>query len=195
MRGLRRTVGLLGTGVRRVWYRGWRSQRGRVLLGIAGVAITIAVLVMVTGLAVGLAMEATVFGENVQYAITPEGPAEGSAIASPDNPQFGQAHTGMETMLAHEAVTGATPVLLQLESLDRDGDHAGYMLVIGIVPESAPDSVAGIPTTRFSPGAPYHAEGTWTGEATISAAGAELLDLDVGDDIVIGESPESFVIE
>ena len=163
------------------------QDRSRIILSILGVSIAISLLLVVSGLALGLAMGATVMGDDVNYVIVPSAASGGeSAIAAPDNPQFGAAHDGLDAILASESVERATPVLFYLSSIERHGE-VDYLLVIGIVPDHAPSSVAGLPTDHFSSGITRGTD-EWTGELVVSEGGAEVLGIATEDTLMIRDS-------
>lgn len=189
-----RWFGIAGIGVRRIVIRGVTDSRTRVFLSIFGVVIAVAMLLVVTGLAVGLAMETTVHGDNVDYVLTPASLVDEPVVAAPDNPQFADVHPTMETILDDEAVTGGTPVLLQVSSMETSGGEHTHVLIIGIVPEHAPETVAGLPTTPLSNETAYHDSGEWTGEAVISEAGATVLGIDTGAEVLGPSGDRSYTI-
>lgn len=195
MSRVHRWLGLVGVATRRVFVRGTSSSRTRVLLSVLGVAIAVAMLLVVTGLAVGLAMETTVHGDNVDYVMTPPGLAEDPVVAAPDNPQFADAHAALETMLADDAVTRATPVLLTVTAMETANGEQTNVLLVGIVPERAPETVAGLPTAPFSNGTSYHDGGPRTGEAVISEAAATVLGVSVGDSIAGASAEHGYTVE
>ena len=190
---LHRWVGLVGIGARRLLGRTRGAGRTRIAMSVGGVAVAIALLLVVSGVAVGLAMEGTVHGEDANYVLMPAPTAGESVIAAPDNAPFGGAHQGTGALLEHDGVSAATPVLVDLERLETPTGDGSYLLVVGVIPEHAPGTVAGLPTDSFSAGTPYHDHGNWTGEAVLSAAGAEVFGLSTGDDLRIGDEPFQLV--
>lgn len=67
-----------GLGVRRVIGRLRGAAPGRMSVCIAGVAIAVALLFVVTGLSIGLAGSSTVESENIDYWIVPDEGGAGS---------------------------------------------------------------------------------------------------------------------
>jgi putative ABC transport system permease protein len=171
-------------GIRRVAEKALVTDTRRVALSVSGVAIAIALMLLVTGVALGLATQTTVGGNSVDYWITPEGGSTSTMVVSTAGPQFGAAHSTSARLAAREDITHATPVLMEAMWLRVPGAEGEYVIVVGVVAHPALD-VGGLSAQQLRPGDPYYANGTyngtWTGETVLSPAAAELLNASVGD--------------
>jgi putative ABC transport system permease protein len=181
---LARWSGLVRLGMRRVIERARGGESRQTLLSVVGVAVAVALVLLVTSISLGLATSDTV-GSDVDYWVVPEGEAS-SAVTPVQGQRLGAVHRGAERMERIEGVTEATPVLASLMRVNRtDGPDTEYVLALGIIPGSGGGSVAGLSTAALTPGDPYYADGgydgEWTGEAVASTGAADLLGTGVGD--------------
>jgi putative ABC transport system permease protein len=140
-------------------------------------------MVLVTGIGVGIATQSTVYSENVDYWITPETDGTSSALVDTDSPQFGSVHPTTAELTATDAITYSSPVLQQPIRLKSSSGEAEYVLAVGIVGHPQFTEIADTTTAGLSPGDPYYANGTWTGEIILSSGAAELLSAAEGDQI------------
>ena len=181
--------GLVGVGLRRVREKATVTETRRIALSVSGVAIAIALMLIVTGVALGLSSQTTVGGESVDYWITPEAGSTSTMVVSTDGPQFGAVHPTTERLAAKDEVASATPVLMQAMRLHEPGaaSDGQYVVVVGVVAD-ADVTVAGLSAGPLTPGDPYYAngsyDGTWTGETVASPAAAELLNTSTGATLV-----------
>ena len=173
--GVTQTVGRLRTGESR-----------RLLLSVCGVALAVALMISVTGVAVNLAGGSTIQGDDVDYWIVPDGGSVSSVAVSVEGPQLGAVHETTARLQADERVTFATPVELQILQIDT-GTTREYVLAAGVIPPESGESLLGLPTDHLTPGDPHYADGgytgPWTGEAIVSNAAAEVVGLEEGDTI------------
>lgn len=171
--GVIQTVGRLRTGENR-----------RLLVSICGVALAVALMISLTGIAVNLAGGSTIQGDDVDYWIVPEDGSVNSIAVSVEGPQLGAVHETTTELQADERVTFATPVELQILQIDT-GETREYVLAAGVIPPGSGASVLGLPTTQLTPGDPHYANGRytgpWTGDAIVSSAAAEILGVEQGD--------------
>jgi putative ABC transport system permease protein len=171
---LRGVVGLAGA---RLGHR-LRDRDGQTLLSVGGVAVAVALLLVVTSVSAGLVTGGTVGTDETDYWIVPEG-SSGSAVTAVEGQRLGQVHPVSERLADREGVTDATPVLAGVLRFQPAGSDAEseYGLVLGVVPGASDQRVAGLPTGALSPGDPHYANGTyngtWTGEAVLSESAAE----------------------
>ncbi|RQH02274.1 FtsX-like permease family protein [Natrarchaeobius oligotrophus] len=193
---LTRIVGFLSVGVRRTVARATATDRQRVQFTVLGVAATIALLVVVTGIGVGLATGTTVYDDDVDYWIVPETDGERSLLVATDQPQFGSVHETNDRIRSYEGVDVTSPVLAEVLRIERD-DRSEFVLVVGVVNAPGLESVAGVSTDALSHDDPHYANGTydgeWTGEVVLSSGAAGLLDAERGDEIAI-EGEERFAV-
>ncbi len=174
-----RLRGLAGLAAARLGHR-LRERDGQTLLSVGGVAVAVALLLVVTSVSAGLVTGTTVGTDETDYWILPEGSA-GSAVTAVEGQRLGQVHPVTERLTARPGVTDATPVLtgvLRLGPADSDVEPQ-YVVVLGVLPGASEQRVAGLPTDALSPGDPYYANGsyngTWTGEAVVSESAASTL--------------------
>lgn len=192
---MRRAVALLELGVTQTLGRFRTADARRLLLTALGVAFAVALMVSVTSVAVGLASGATVQGDGVDYWIVPEGGSASSIAVSVEGPRLGAVHRTAATIQADERVTFATPVQLQILRFSR-GTTSEYVLVAGIVAPADGQEVVGLPTDGLEPGDPQYANGSyngsWTGEAVLSSAAAEILEVESGATLAPAGTNRSF---
>jgi len=185
----RRTPALVALGVRRVGNRLRGPARSRLLLSVLGVAVAVALVTVVTGLALGLASGATVASEDVDYWIVPADSDARSVTLESEGSRLGDVHTVTRDLRTDDRITYATPVLIQpLRIEDPQSGDDMYVLALGVVPPesaSANRTVGGVPTSGLNASYPYYAEGSydgaWTGDAVVTEAVAKGLGVSTGD--------------
>jgi putative ABC transport system permease protein len=198
MKRISRTRGVVGIAVQRVFAR-LRRGDGRLLLSIAGVALGIALVIVVTSIALGLGSQATVFGTGIDYWIVPETASTSSLAVSVGGPQLGSVHSTATRIEAYPEVTVASPVAASVLEFQHKTTKQ-YVLVLGVV-ASPGLSVAGLPSSELAPGDPHYANGTyageWTGEAVLSTGAAELLNASRNGtlNVVRGSTNRSFQVQ
>lgn len=193
---LRRALGLIRVGTARAVNRTLRSDGSRVRISVIGVAIAIATLVLVTGIAVGLGAETTAYGSDVDYWIVPEG-GGASALVNTGGAMFGETHPTAAKLTEREEIEYATPVLtrpIQLESATEQE----YVLAVGVVGAADASRIAGLPPSALSPGDPHFGDGAYdgprTGELVASGAVASVLDIDESSEVTIVGPDESATV-
>ena len=174
--------GLRGSRARRLW------------LALAGVAVAVALVTTVSGVALGLASQSVVQADGVDYWVVPEGGDLTTVAVATEGPRLGDTHRLTAGLRADPRVDYTTPVLVQVTPV-ATGDEQRYVLFVGVV---APDAggeqprVAGVPTAPLTPGDPHYADGgydgSWTGELVASPAAAELLGVDTGETVTPASS-------
>jgi putative ABC transport system permease protein len=155
------------------------------------VAIAVLLMTVVTGVSLGLSSTSAVESDAVDYWIVPEETSAQSIAVSTSGPRLGATHGTTARLERDERVDFATPVLLQVASLQRaGGGPSEYVVLVGIVPPESDTEIMGLPTGPLTPGDPYYANGTydgrWTGEAVLSESAAELLDTRTGETVRVG---------
>jgi len=208
-----RLPGLFGLGVRRVLGRLTGPQRGRTLVSVIGVAAAIAVLVVVTGLSLGLAGSGTVASEEVDYWIVPDDGGVGTTPLAYEGASLGAVHDSAARIRADDRVDLVTPVAIQpvrLRPIAGDGSAdteggsttteggSAYVLALGIVPTASGGEIAGLDVGPLSPGDPHYANGSydgpWTGELVVSPGASEQLGVDAGAALQVGEDGPRFTV-
>lgn len=182
----------------RVWGRLRSPDVRRVLLTAVGVALAVGLMITVTGIALGLASGNTVQSEDVDYWIVPEGSGTSSVAVSVQGPKLGAVHSVNDRLATDERISYATPVQLAIVQATA-GNTTDYVLAVGIVPDTKNRTVAGLPTGQLTPGDPYYDNGsyngTWTSDAVLSNAAAEVLASSGDEQVRLGStSDRSFEI-
>ena len=180
-----RLLGISGLAVRRVVERATGADARRVWLSIGGIAIAIGLMLIVTGVGLGLSAGSTVESDSVDYWILPETSGSSTAVVSTGGTQFGGVHAQNARIQSMKAVEYSTPMLMQLLRVRApDSEEPEYILALGIIPSTRTDTVAGISTAGLTPGDPYYANGSydgqWTGDVVLSPAAAEVLNASTG---------------
>jgi putative ABC transport system permease protein len=177
---VRRVVGFVSLSTRRLYVRATRTATRRTAATVAGVAVAIALLVIASGLAVGLATQTTIYSDDVDYWIVPEGGGDTSALVAVDGPQFGEAHATTARIESLDGVQYATPVLTTVQYVEGPSDGAN-LLFVGIIPRNGMDSIAGVPAEGLTvPTATALKEPNreWRGEVVLSASAATQLGIE-----------------
>jgi len=185
-----RYAGLLRLAVVRVTGRFQRGEGKQLAVSVFGVAIAIMVMVTVGGVAIGLASQSAIQGDDVDYWIVPEDRTASSIAVSVEGSQLGGTHTAADRLTADPQVEYATPVLLRVVELQTPASNTSeYVIAAGVIPRGGEQDILGTSTAALTPGDPYYANGSydgqWTGEVVLSEAAAELLRADTGDPIVL----------
>jgi len=92
-------------------------------------------------------------------------------------------------------VTFATPVQIQILRVNVT-NSSEYVLAAGVVPPSENQTLLGLPTNPLTPGDPHYTDGQYdgprTGEAVLSSAAAEILDVGAGQEFSVAGTDRSF---
>ncbi len=192
---MRRAIALLKLGVTQTIGRMRTAEARRLALTALGVALAVALMVSVTSVAVGLASGSTVQSEGVDYWIVPEGGSASSIAVSVEGPRLGVVHQTAAKIRTDERVTFTTPVQLQILRFSA-GNTTEYVLVAGVIVPPEGNQVVGLPTGSLAPGDPHYANGSyngsWTGEAVLSSAAAEVLEVESGATVSPAGTDRSF---
>lgn len=172
---------LVGVGLHRVAGKATETDTRRVMLSVFGVALAIALMLIVTGIALGLASGTTIDGSGADYWIVPEAGSSSTLVVAPDAPQFGEVHPTNDRIQAIDGVVHASPVLVEMNRLRTAEGHSEYVLLLGVIPREGFE-VEGIATDSLESGDPYYQGGEteWTGEIVLSSGAAQLLDVSAG---------------
>jgi putative ABC transport system permease protein len=170
------------------------GESRQTLLSVFGVAIAVALVLLVTSISLGLATSDSV-GAEVDYWVVPEGAAS-SAVTPVQGQRLGAVHQGAERIARIDGVTEATPVLTSLiRTTPADGAETEYVLALGVIPNRGGEGITGLSTAALTPGDPYYAGGEYdglrTGEAVVSTGVVDLLGTDVGDSITFSSGAQT----
>lgn len=192
---LRRLGPLFSIATRRVTGR-LQVAPQRVFLTVFGVAIAIGLMVSVTGVAAGLASQAVIESEDVDYWMVPEGTEASSVTVSAGGVKLGDVHATAQSLNNDERVEYATPVLISLLPFEEanTGDRT-YILTIGLIPAAEnTNKVYGLSPDPLTPNDPYYAEGgyngEWTGELVVNDAASSLLNSSSAGQIASPRAPD-----
>ncbi|QSG01497.1 ABC transporter permease [Natranaeroarchaeum sulfidigenes] len=176
-------AGLVELALTRLWKQATRTTSGRLVATVAGVALTIALLLLVTGIALGLAGGGIAAADDADVRI---GPAEETVVASVDGVEgvrLGEANEHAAEIRSEPDIEHASPVLVEPVRLEpADGGESRIVLLVGVVPNNEPRTIAGLSTARLEPGDPHYGDGTFDGpraeEIVLSEAAAERFESD-----------------
>ncbi|WP_276275047.1 FtsX-like permease family protein [Haladaptatus sp. QDMS2] len=192
-----RFVGTVRLALRRLFTGGAASPQ-QVRLSVSSVAVAIALMLVVTGLSLGLVTDATVQSDDTDYWVVPDAGSGSSSVVSVDGPRFGDVHRVSAGLTTREDVTHATPVLVDVLRFPGEGDDAQpeYVLAVGVVPGEHHVTISGVSTRGLTPGDPHFADGSyagpWTGEAVVSAGAAETIGVSQGGSFTPASANRSF---
>lgn len=188
-----RWTGLVGLTLSRWWQRATGTTAGRIVSTVGAVALTIAFLLVVTGIALALADGGAATRDDADVRITP---TEGSTLSSVDGvegPRLGATNERAGTIRSHDGVDHASPVLVETVRLEAaDGDPKTVRLV-GVVPDGESRTVAGLPTDRLESGDSHYANGSYDGPQNggivLSHTAADRLGASDGDELAVSRGP------
>ncbi|PGF16730.1 ABC transporter permease [Natrinema sp. CBA1119] len=188
-----RWSGLVGLTLTRWRQRATGTTAGRIASTVGAVALTIAFLLVVTGIALALADGGATSRDDADVRITP---TEGSTLSSVDGvegPRLGATNERADTIRSHDGVEHASPVLVETARLEStDGDPRTVRLV-GVVPDGESRTVAGLLTDRLESGDSHYANGSYdgprNGEIVLSRTAADRLGASDGDELAVSRGP------
>ncbi|WP_306059204.1 ABC transporter permease [Natronococcus wangiae] len=184
-----RWLGIAGLSATRLRRRAVRIGSGRLAATIAAVALTIALLLMVTGIALGLADGGIDSRDDADVRITPEDERTLSAVDGVEEPNLGATNERAEMIRSQDGVDHASPVLVEPVRLESADGEAETVLLVGVVPDGESRTVAGLSTTGLEPGDPHYAEGSYDGPRegaiVLSESAAERLDATADDELAL----------
>ncbi|MEY7849899.1 FtsX-like permease family protein [Natrarchaeobius sp. A-rgal3] len=184
--------GLAELSLVRLRNRAMRTGPRRTAATVVAVALTIALLVVLTGIA--LALAGGVADEtDADVRIGPEDGGAFSNIDGVEEPRLGETSERSAAIRGHEGVDHASPVLAETGRLEpADGGDHETVLLVGVIPDDESRTVAGVPTDGLEPGDPHYADGSYdgppTGEIVLSESAADRLDAEEGDELDVPAS-------
>ncbi|WP_049925001.1 ABC transporter permease [Halopiger goleimassiliensis] len=187
-----RWAGVVSLSLARLWKRATRTRPRRVATTLVSVAMTVALLVIVTGVALALADGGAVTDDDGDVWIEPAQSETLTTVDGVERPRLGATNERAAELRSHEGVAHASPVLAEPGQLERttDGERRTVLLV-GVVPDGEPRTVGGLPTDELASGDPHYADGSFDGppegDIVLSAAAAERLEADAGDQVAVPE--------
>ena len=189
----RRWTGLVSLTLSRWWQRATGTTAGRIVSTVAAVALTIAFLLVVTGIALALADGGVTATDDATVRITPEAQGTLSSVDGVEGPRLGAANDRARTIRAHDGVAHASPVLLEIGRLEASNGDPQTVRLVGVVPDDEPRTVAGLPTNQLEPGDPHYANGSYDGPRAggivLSRTAADQLGASAGDELTVSTGP------
>lgn len=187
-----RLVGACKLAWKRCMVRGLETAPGRIWLAVVGVMLSVALLLVVTGLGLGIATPMTETGADDEYWIVPQ-TGGGSPLVAAGDPQFGNVHEANDRISSYDGVTATTPVLVDVLAVETPNGEPEYVVAVGVIPSTVGDEIMGISTgplrSEYSEMSTTPDEGQWSGVAVINEEAASVLDASPDDSLTIaGES-------
>ena len=188
----RRWAGLVGLTLSRWWQRATGTTAGRIVSTVAAVALTIAFLLVVTGIALALADGGVTATDDATVRITPDEQSTLSSVDGVEGTRLGATNERARTIRARDGVAHASPVVLETGRLEGSGETQTIRLV-GVVPDGESRTVAGLPTNQLDAGDPHYANGSYDGPRAggivLSRTAADRLDVAAGDEVNVSPGP------
>jgi putative ABC transport system permease protein len=167
------------------------TASGRTLATICVVALTVANLLLVTGVALALADDRP--DHDADLRIVPDDADVHASVAGVESSRLGESEDRAATIAERDGVTHATPVLTEPIRVDHPAaERSTHLLLVGVVPGEEPTTVAGLPTGGLESDA--EADDDPTGEIVLSGAAADALEADAEDELALegeGEDDDS----
>ncbi|MDG5818537.1 FtsX-like permease family protein [Natronococcus sp. A-GB7] len=157
------------------------TARGRTLATILVVALTVANLVLVTGVALALADDGEVEHDADARIVADDADIHGS-VTGVEPPRLGESPDRVELIADRDGVAHASPVLREPIRVDHpEADDSAYLLLVGVVPGDEPSTVAELPTAGLED-EPAAADDT---ELVLSRAAAAELGVEPGEGLFL----------
>ena len=199
MSRLTQLIGVIGLGVRRVVGRLRGAAPGRMTVCILGVAVAVALLVVVTGISVGLANSTTVESEDIDYWIVPDEAGAGSVPLEAEGARLSQVHEVTADLRRDDRIDYASPVVLQPLQLRNPatGDQE-YVIAVGVIPTEEQRRIADMEISSLDTVYSYYDDGTydgeWSGQFVASPSVAERLTLSPGETVTVSNDDRSLTL-
>lgn len=199
MTRLSQFVGVIGLGVRRVIGRLRGAAPGRMTVCILGVAVAVALLVVVTGISLGLANSTTVESEDIDYWIVPDEAGSGSVPLEAEGARLSQVHEVTADLRRDDRIDYASPVVLQPLQLRNPatGDQE-YVIAVGVIPTEEQRRIADMEISSLDTAYSYYDDGTydgeWSGQFVASPSVAERLTLSPGETVTVSNDDRSLTL-
>ncbi len=181
--------GLVGLTATRWWHRATRTTGGRIASTIATVALTVAFLLVVTGVALALADGGAASETDATVQVTAADGSMLSAVDGVEGPRLGASNDRARELRSEPGVDHASPALVETVRLESDAGEPRPVRVVGVVPDGESRTVAGLPTTALEAGDPHYANGSYDGPRAggivLSGTAAERLEVSEGDEVAV----------
>lgn len=196
---IRRFLSACGLGVRRVVGRLRGTAPGRTAVCVAGVAVAVALLLVVTGVSIGLAAGTTVESEGIDYWIVPDEEGSGTVPLEAEGARLSGVHEVTDRLRADDRVDYVSPVALRPLRLEnpRTG-NATYVVAVGVIPSEDSRRVADMDVSALDTAYTHYADGTydgeWSGDAVVSPGVAADLGVEAGSPVDVGGTDRSLTV-
>lgn len=199
MSRLSQLVGVIGLGVRRVVGRLRGAAPGRMTVCILGVAVAVALLVVVTGISLGLANSTTVESEDIDYWIVPDEAGSGSVPLEAEGARLSRVHEVTTDLRRDDRIDYASPVVLQPLQLQNSATgEREYVIAVGVIPTEEQRRVADMEISSLDAEYSYYADGSydgeWSGQFVAAPSVAERLSLTPGDTVTVSNGDRSLTL-
>ncbi|WP_394739919.1 FtsX-like permease family protein [Natronococcus roseus] len=157
------------------------TARGRTLATILVVALTVANLVLVTGVALALADDGEADHDADARIVADDADIHGS-VTGVEPPRLGESPDRAERIADRDGVDHASPVLREPIRVDTpEVDGSAYLLLVGVVPGDEPSTVATLPTADLEGERPPADDDA----LVLSRAAAADLGVEPGDELAL----------
>ncbi|MDJ1431252.1 FtsX-like permease family protein [Halostagnicola sp. A-GB9-2] len=181
--------GIVGVSVARLWNRPTRTSSSRILTSITVVALTIALLLCITGVALALADGGPMLEDDADAQIAPEGSGSLSAVDGVESPRIGESNERAAAIRSEAGIDHASPVLVEPTKFETSDGGSETVLLVGVVPDEESRTVAGLSTDGLEPGDDHYADGSYDGptqrQLVLSPAAADRLEASDGDERIV----------
>ncbi|WP_080510546.1 FtsX-like permease family protein [Halorubrum kocurii] len=166
---------------------------------ILGVAVAVALLVVVTGISLGLANSTTVESEDIDYWIVPDEAGSGSVPLEAEGARLSQVHEVTADLRRDDRIDYASPVVLQPLQLRNPatGDQE-YVIAVGVIPTEEQRRIADMEISSLDTAYSYYDDGTydgeWSGQFVASPSVAERLTLSPGETVTVSNDDRSLTL-
>ncbi|WP_408957478.1 ABC transporter permease [Natrinema sp. 74] len=188
-----RWTGLARLALARWWRRATRTTTGRTVSTIGVIALTVALLLVVTGVALALADGGVTGRNDAAVAVTPEESGTLSSVDGVEGPRLGATNERAAAIRDRDGIDHASPVLVETVRLRPPNGNARTVRLVGVVPDGESRTVAGLSTAALERGDPHYANGSYdgprTGEIVLSETAADRLGASSGDELTVSMGP------
>lgn len=160
----------------------------RLAVTVLVLACALATMVVVMGIAFELVAPQGAADQADLRIVSGGGETSPTAVIDVESPRLSDAHDRHDSIVAHDGVVSATPVLTEVVMM-RAGGEPVYVLAVGVIPGEETPSIVGVPTADLEPGDPHFANGSYdgprTGDVVLSESAGTQVNATEGDEIGI----------
>ena len=178
--------GVIGVSIARLWHRPTRTNSSRIRMVIAVVALTSALLLCISSIALAVADGGAMQADDADVQIAPEGSGSLSAVDGVEGPRLGETNERAADIRSEDGVEHASPVLVEPTKFESPEGDPQTILLVGVVPDDTSRTVAGLSTAGLEPGDPHYDGGSYAGsterQLVLSPTAADRLEASEGDE-------------